>query len=53
MTLAKADIAALMDRAAMWAALGVVVQATAPATGITYAQWLAGQTGNWAWIELP
>lgn len=47
------DVADLKDRALMWAALGVAVQATPPATGITYAQWLAGQTGNWAWVELP
>jgi methylaspartate ammonia-lyase len=53
LALVEADVASLMDRAAMWAALGVAVQVTPPATGITYAQWLAGQTGNWAWIELP
>ena len=53
MSLVQADLATLLDRAAMWATLGVAVQAAPPATGITYAQWLAGQTGNWAWIELP
>lgn len=52
-SLLEADVATLMDRAEMWATLGVAVQASPPATGITYAQWLSGQTGNWAWIELP
>jgi len=50
---AAADVDALEDRALMWARLGVVVQTTPPASGITYAQWLSGVNGNWGWIELP
>lgn len=48
-----ADEAAASNRALMWERLGVIVQTTAPATGITYAQWLAGMNGHWGWIELP
>lgn len=47
------DVADLLDRAQMWARLGVAVQTTPPASGITYAQWLSGVDGSWGWIELP
>lgn len=41
------------DRGLLWADLGVVVQSSAPPSGITYAQWLAGGDGFWGWIEIP
>lgn len=41
------------DRSQMWSRLGVVIQASAPPSGITYAQWLAGASGFWGWIQLP
>jgi hypothetical protein len=47
------EVAALMDRAQMWAMLGVAVQQTAPPAGITYANWLGGVPGNWGWIRIP
>ena len=53
LTTVEALIASMQDRATMWSTLGVAVQSTAPASGITYAQWLAGATGYWGWIELP
>ena len=53
LTTVDAEVAALMDRAQMWSMLGVAVQPAAPATGVTYAQWLAGASGNWGWIQIP
>ena len=41
------------DRANAWANLGVWVGATAPTTGITYAEWLAGADGYWGWKSIP
>lgn len=46
-------VEARLARALIWAQLGVIVQDTAPASGITYAQWLAGTDGYWGWIDLP
>jgi hypothetical protein len=46
-------LAALLNRALMWASMGVAVQPVAPATGITYAQWLSGIPGSWGWIQIP
>ena len=53
LTTAEANIATLLDRATNWALLGVTIQNTPPAGGITYAAWLAGGAGYWAWIEIP
>jgi hypothetical protein len=47
------SLASLLSRPAMWARLGVAVQSTPPASGITYAQWLAGNAGTWGWINIP
>ena len=52
MLAAEAQLAAMMDRASMWATLGVQVTAT-PVAGITYADWLAGAAGYWGWIRIP
>ena len=43
----------LTDRTTMWQAMGVWVGASAPATAITYAQWLSGTTGYWGWKSIP
>jgi hypothetical protein len=50
-TFSWADVGA--GRASAWALLGVWVGATAPATGITYAEWLAGADGYWGWKSIP
>jgi len=53
----EADIAAILaslDRNVIWRwLLGVAPQATPPATGATYAQWAAGATEPFAWLQLP
>ena len=49
----SAQLAALVQRALMWANLGIAVQASDPGSGITYAQWVGGATGFWGWIKLP
>jgi hypothetical protein len=33
--------------------LGIWVGSAAPATPITYAEWLAGNAGHWTWIVIP
>jgi len=48
-----ASLASLLNRALIWANMGVAVQPVAPATGITYAEWLAGVAGSWGWIQIP
>jgi len=50
---ATASLANLLNRALKWADMGVAVQPVAPATGITYAEWLAGLSGSWGWIQIP
>lgn len=52
-TMIENDLAPFLDRSTVWGMLGVAVQQDPPATGITYAQWLAGTPGNFAWFELP
>ena len=49
----NATLANLLNRALMWSAIGVAVQASPPISGITHAQWLAGNAGNWGWIRIP
>lgn len=47
-------IIAALERSVVWAQLlGVAVQATPPATGATYAQWVAGSTEPFAWVQTP
>jgi hypothetical protein len=47
-------IIAVLQRSIIWRQLlGVAVQATPPATGATYAQWLAGASNPFAWIQTP
>lgn len=41
----------LYDRSAALAAMGIWVGTSAPVVAITYAQWLAGSAGYWAWID--
>ena len=47
-------IIASLARSAVWRGiLGVAVQAGPPATGATYAQWLAGASEPFAWVQTP
>jgi hypothetical protein len=34
-----------------WSDIGCYIGPTAPSNPVTYAQWLAGSPGFWAWIE--
>ena len=52
-TTLSAQVAAILQRALMWANLGIAVQASSPGSGITYAQWVGGASGFWGWIKLP
>lgn len=47
------EVGAGTSRANAWANLGVWVGPTAPSTGITYADWLAGASGYWGWKSIP
>lgn len=49
----EVSVSTITDRAQSWAALGVAIQGTPPDIGITYAEWLAGASGYWAWIWTP
>ena len=49
----EASVTALLNRVLMWPRLGIAVQTTPPASGITHAQWLAGNAGAWGWIRIP
>ena len=37
----------------VWGMLGVWVGASPPSTPVVYADWVAGSTGYWCWIQLP
>ena len=50
---AWSEVGAGANRATAWANLGVWVGPTAPAVGITYAEWLAGADGYWGWKSIP
>lgn len=53
LTTLEGQVADLEARSLMWGRLGILVQTTAPPSGITYADWLAGTNGYWGWIQLP
>jgi hypothetical protein len=44
---------AAIGRAQWWDTGGVVVSDVDPGAGITYAQWLAGATGDFGWLRIP
>jgi hypothetical protein len=44
---------AAIGRAQWWDTGGVVVSDVDPGPGITYAQWLAGATGDFGWLRIP
>ena len=47
------DLLTAIGRAQWWDTGGVVVSDVDPGPGITYAQWLAGATGDFAWLRIP
>ena len=50
------DIAALqtaIGRDRWWSTGGIAVSDVDPGPGITYAQWLAGATGDFGWLRIP
>ena len=46
-------IIAAIGRDRWWDTGGVVVSDVDPGPGITYAQWLAGATGDFGWLRIP
>ena len=53
LTIDLAALQAAIGRDQWWNTGGIAVSATDPGAGITYAQWLAGATGDFGWLRIP
>ena len=53
LTIDLAALQAAIGRAQWWDPGGIVVSDVDPGAGITYAQWLAGATGDFGWLRIP
>ena len=53
LTIDLAALQAAIGRAQWWDTGGIAVSGVDPGAGITYAQWLAGATGDFGWLRIP
>jgi hypothetical protein len=53
LTIDLAALQAAIGRDKWWDTGGIAVSAVDPGPGITYAQWLAGATGDFGWLRIP